>query len=188
MREIIRPGQGDGLIHDVVARSLKVNADPRGVLVEMLRADWPDLYGPERPFRQTYYSITQPWVARDEDRWHHHRFQEDRFVVVSGNVVVAIYDGRAGSPSAGTLNLFLLGEAAGGDGQRNVLVPRETLHGFVVVGEQPAVLINYPTQLYNPGDELRTPIGETAVAFGDGQPFSWERVRQLWRAGAFRES
>lgn len=185
MREIIRPGASAGLIYDAVIRPLKVNADPRGVLVETLRADWPDLYGPERPFCQTYYSITQPWVARDEDRWHHHQFQEDRFVVVSGNVVIAIYDGRATSPTAGTLNLFLLGDAAGPTGQRNVLVPRETLHGFVVVGEQPAVLINYPTQLYNPADELRTPIAETRVAFSDGEPFSWERVRQLWRDGAF---
>lgn len=185
-RDVVAPGESAGLIDDVVVRPLRVNADSRGVLVETLRADWSDVYGPDRSFHQTYYSITEPWVARDEDRWHHHRHQEDRFVVLGGDIVIAIYDGRPGSPTEGRLNLFHCGDAAGTTGQRLVLIPRETWHGFVVVGDRPGILINFPTQLYNPADELRLPIADSGATFADGVPFSWERVRWAWRAGQFR--
>ncbi|HUE75714.1 MAG TPA: dTDP-4-dehydrorhamnose 3,5-epimerase family protein [Chloroflexota bacterium] len=184
MQDFIRPDESTGMIHDVVVRPLRVNADPRGILVETLRTDWSDVYGVDREFHQTYYSVTNPGVARDEDRWHHHYSQEDRFVVLGGNIVLAIYDGRSESPTRGRLNLFLLGDAAGSNGQRLIVVPRETLHGFVVVGDTPGVLINYPTQLYNPADELRTPFSEANVTFSDDTPFTWERVRQMWREGA----
>ena len=51
-------------IHDVRVRRLRVNRDPRGVLVETLRADWEDIFDSgQRPFAQSYYSITDPNVA-----------------------------------------------------------------------------------------------------------------------------
>ena len=174
-----RLDQTDGLIAGIVVRRLKVNRDPRGILVETLRRDWPDLYDPTaRPFAQTYYSVTYPGVARDEDRWHMHHHQEDRFVVLAGDLVLAIADQRPDSPTRGMLNLFKLGESNGDEGQLEVLVPRATLHGYVVVGQKPAVLINSPTQLYNPADELRIPFREADVRLADGTPFTWDLVRQ----------
>lgn len=170
------------LVAGVVVRRLKVNRDPRGILVETLRTDWPDVYDPAtRPFTQTYFSVTHPNVARDEDRWHMHHHQEDRFVVLQGDLVLAIADQRADSPTRGVLNLFRFGESNGDDGQIEVLVPRDTLHGYVVVGTKPAVLINYPTQLYNPSDELRIPFAEADVRLADGERFTWDWVRA--RAG-----
>ena len=172
------PSQPTALIDGVVVRRLKVNRDARGILVETLRVDWPDLYDPTtRPFAQTYYSVTLPGVARDEDRWHLHHHQDDRFIALAGDLVIAIADPRPKSPTRGMLNLFKLGESNGDDGQFEVLVPRETLHGFVVVGDKPAMLVNYPTQLYNPADELRVPFAEADVRLADGTPFSWDLVR-----------
>jgi len=177
--EYMNPDQPVGLIDGVVIRRLKVNRDPRGILVETLRTDWTDLYdSANRPFAQTYFSVTHAGVARDEDRWHLHHHQEDRFVVLSGDLVIAIADPRPDSPTRGALNLFKLGESNGDEGQYEVLVPRETLHGFVVVGEKSATLINYPTRLYNPADELRVPFVEADVRLADGTPFSWDLVRQ----------
>ena len=80
-------------------RDLRVNRDPRGTLTELLRADWPDVFGEAMPFAQVYTSTTGPGVARDEDKWHVHRHQTDRFYCVAGRIVVAIADARPESPT-----------------------------------------------------------------------------------------
>ncbi len=179
--DLIDLDRRENLIAGVVVHALTVHRDRRGLLVEMLRADWPEIVAPERPFAQSYYSITYPWIARDEDRWHVHQHQEDRFIVCQGDVVLAIYDWRPESPTYGRLNLFLLGESSRTDWQPLVLVPARTLHGFVVVGDRPAVLVNFPTRLYNPADEGRVPFSDVKATFSDGEPFDWERIRAWWR-------
>ena len=177
---ILTPERCHGLIQDVVLRPLQRNEDPRGVLVETLRADWADVYDPvERPFAQCYYSITKPGVARDEDRWHVHQHQDDRFLAINGQLMVAIYDPRPGSPTRGQLNLFHIGPDAPGDSDFLVLIPRQTLHGFLVTGAQPGTLLNYPTRLYDPADEGRIPFTEAGATFPDGSPFSWQSVRDV---------
>ena len=53
------------LIQDVIIHPLKVNRDPRGILVEIMKTDWRDIYSKEKlPFAQTYYSITESGTAR----------------------------------------------------------------------------------------------------------------------------
>ena len=84
-------------IHDAEARPLRVNRDESGSLVEILRTDWADVYHDEqRPFAQTYFSTTPAGLARDEDVWHVHQHQEDRFVVAAGDIILALWDGREG--------------------------------------------------------------------------------------------
>ncbi|MDO8657713.1 MAG: dTDP-4-dehydrorhamnose 3,5-epimerase family protein [Candidatus Levybacteria bacterium] len=164
------------LIEDVVIRPLKINKDESGTLVETLRADWEDIYGFGREFKMQYYSITPPGLARDEFVWHFHpTMQEDRFLVVQGSIVLAVADNRKGSPTEGLLNLFRV------DADKNpymVLVPKETLHTFMVISSQPAILLNFPTALYNPKEEGRIPFSEANVKVNDGSLFSWENVRK----------
>jgi len=125
-----------------------------------------------------YYSITDPGVSRDIDRWHYHPGgQQDRFGVILGSIVVAIYDLRDNSPTKGRLNLFSMGEINGDDGQYLLMVPPQTLHGFVVTGSKPATLFNYPTRLYDPEQEVRIPFDEAKLP--DGQIFSWDEVKKL---------
>ena len=163
-----------------MARALRVNRDESGILVEILRTDWSDIYhARERPFAQTYYSITPPGLARDEAVWHVHRHQDDRFVVASGDIVLALWDGREGSPTRGTLDLLPMGESMPDDQRFSVLIPPGVHHGFMVAGERPAVLLNSPTRLYNPADEGRAPFEEVGATFDDGRPFSWRAVRAL---------
>ena len=179
MLQFLNLGDQTDLIKDVVVHPLKVNRDPRGILVETLKTEWKDVFGPSLPFAQMYYSITEPGVARDEDRWHYHPTRQvDRFGVISGDIVVAIYDWREVSPTFGRLNLFKLGESNGDHGQYLVLIPRNTLHGFVVVSAKPAVLFNYPTELYDPREEGRISHQEYPIRFLDGRAFSWEAVRK----------
>ncbi|MCX6020576.1 MAG: dTDP-4-dehydrorhamnose 3,5-epimerase family protein [Chloroflexi bacterium] len=181
VQNLVDPRTLKGVIADVVVRRLKVNRDPRGVLVETLKTDWTDVYGPEdRPFAQTYYSVTLPGVARDEDRWHHHRNQEDRFVTPEGDILLALYDARQDSETFGRLNLIPLGEANGDDGQLMVVIPPVVYHCFMVVSKRPALLLNYPTALYDPLDEGRAPFPQTGARFDDGQAFTWDRVRAVY--------
>lgn len=165
------------IINDLVLRPYKVNEDSSGVLVETLRKDWSDVYGEGgREFFMQYYSETPSGMARDEDMWHYHpTTQDDRFSVVKGEVVVAVADNRPDSSTNGLLNLFHI------NARKNphmVLIPRKTLHGFIVTSSEPAILINFPTGLYNPEEEKRIPYKEVNIKTQDGQLFSWDLVRQ----------
>jgi len=165
-----------GLIEDVIVHRLKVNRDDRGVLVETLKSNWEELYGNHRPFTQTYYSITIPGTARDEKLWHVHKFQEDRFIVISGDLVIALYDNRKDKSTYKTLNLFTMGEKEGDDGQYLLLVPPDVCHGYCVVSSKSAIMLNFPTHLYNPDDEGRIPLIEIGAILDDGSLFSWKKV------------
>ncbi|MEK7502698.1 MAG: dTDP-4-dehydrorhamnose 3,5-epimerase family protein [Patescibacteria group bacterium] len=164
------------IIKDVVMHPYKVNKDSSGVLVETLRKDWDDIYGEGREFFMQYYSETPPGVARDEDVWHYHpTVQDDRFSVVKGEIIVAVADNRGNSPTNGLLNLFYI------NARKNpymILIPRKTLHGFMVVSKESAVLINFPTGLYNPEEEKRISYHEASIKTSDDQLFSWNLVRK----------
>lgn len=164
------------IIKDVLLHSLKVNQDETGgVLVETLRRDWEGIYGEGREFAMQYFSITSPGLARDETQWHLHQKQEDRFLVVSGEVVVSIADYRKDSETQGVLNLFYIRPLID---PYIVLIPKGTLHGFLSVGDSDAILLNFPTQVYNPEDELRVSYDEANIKTTEGQFFTWDKVRE----------
>ena len=165
------------LIKDLVIHPLRVNLDETGgILVETMRKDWEDVYGVGREFFMQYFSVTDSGLARDEHEWHYHpTVQEDRFLVASGEVVVAVADNRPESETNGVLNLFHIKYDKD---PYLVLIPKRTLHGFMVVSDAPATLLNYPTGLYNPEEEGRVPYSEANVKTSDGQLFSWDLVRE----------
>jgi dTDP-4-dehydrorhamnose 3,5-epimerase len=164
------------LIKDVVMHPYKVNKDSSGVLVETMRSDWNDIYGQGKEFFMQYYSETPSGLARDEDLWHYHpTIQDDRFSVIKGEVVVAIGDNRKTSETNGLVNLFYVNAR---ENPYLILIPRKTLHGFMVVSKEPAILINFPTGLYNPQEEGRIPYGDAQMKMPDGTLFSWDLVRK----------
>ncbi len=159
----------NNLIEGVVLRKLKVHRDKTGELFETLRSDWSDVFSKkDLNFAMQYMSITPSGTARDEDKWHVHKFQKDRFICASGKIVTAIYDPRQESKTKGKLNLFVMGP-----GNENemymVVIPEETYHGFIAVAREPGYLLNFPTKLYNPDDEGRV---------NHGAELNWQEVRQ----------
>jgi dTDP-4-dehydrorhamnose 3,5-epimerase-like enzyme len=72
-----------------------------------------------------------------------------------------------------------MGESLGNKYQYTLLVPARTLHCFIVVGEKPATLLNFPSRLYDPAEEVRLPFAEHPLA--DGSVFSWEKVKSAYR-------
>lgn len=155
------------LIEGVVLRKLTTHKDASGSLVETLRSDWQDVFNGENlPFAMQYMSITPAGVARDEDKWHVHKYQKDRFICIGGRIVTAVYDPRINSKTYDKLNLFVMGSENDNE-MYMVVIPEEAYHGFMVVSQIPGYLLNFPTKLYNPSDEGRIPH----------EGFNWQSIR-----------
>ncbi len=153
------------LVEGVVMRKLALHKDETGNLVETLREDWNDVY--KNDFKMQYISTTPSTIARDENKWHAHKFQKDRFICISGRIVTAVFDPREGSNTKGKLNLFVMGPQKE-DEMYMVIIPEHTYHGFMVISKASGLLLNFPTQLYNPQDEGR---------IDHNKELSWQKVR-----------
>src|SRR5262245_13918143 len=90
-------------IRDVKVEPLRLIPDERGWLLEILRADHPELF---KKFGQVYVSATYPGTVK---AWHYHKQQVDNFACVAGMVKLVLVDTRDGSPTHGVINEFFLG-------------------------------------------------------------------------------
>lgn len=178
-RALIREA-GPSPLPGVELRGLRINRDPRGTLTELLRRDWPDVFGADLPFAQAYVSVTAPGVARDDDRWHVHQFQTDRFLCLAGRIVVPIADARPDSPTHGKLVLVELAASADAPAPLLVTVPPGTLHGLIATSAEPAMLLNFPTRLYDASDEGRVPFADASIELAPGVPFSYDVLRAYY--------
>ncbi len=148
------------MIAGTTARTLSLIPDERGYLMEMLRSDWEEF---ER-FGQTYITAVYPGVVKG---WHYHKIQTDHFVCVHGMAKVVLYDSRPESPTHGEINEFFMGHL-------NPILLKilpGVMHGFKGIGEEMALIVNVPTELYNydEPDEFRLP------AHTDEIPYDWSR-------------
>jgi len=146
------------MIEGVVVKPLRVIPDERGFLMEMLRSDDELFEG----FGQSYVTAAYPGVVKG---WHYHKKQTDHFVCLHGMAKVVLYDQREGSPTFGRVQEFFMGE-------RNPIllkIPRLVMHGFKAVGTEMAMIVNFPTELYNyqEPDEFRVPWNSPDI------PYDW---------------
>jgi len=147
------------MIEGVVVRQLKPLADERGWLMEILRKDW-DVF---EKFGQVYITAAYPNVVK---AWHMHKKQTDHLVCIAGMVKLALYDDRKGSKTKGEINEFVIGE----QNHALVKVPPEVWHGFKVISQKTALVLNTPTQLYDykAPDEYRLPPDTHKI------PYDWK--------------
>ena len=125
-------------IRDVRAKPLRLVADERGWLLEILRAD-DDLF---TAFGQVYLSATYPGAIK---AWHYHHRQVDNFACVAGMVKLVLFDTREDSPTRGTFNEFFIGTL----NPLLVQVPNLVYHGWKCISPEPALVINVPNQPYD---------------------------------------
>jgi len=148
------------MIEGVKIKKLKVIADERGRLMEMLRAD-DELY---LKFGQVYMTTAYSGAVK---AWHYHKKQVDNFVVVKGMMKVVLYDSREGSSTFKEINEFFLGE------HNPILlqIPAYVYHGFKCISESEAIVINCPTEVYDDHalDEYRV------QPHGGEIPYDWSR-------------
>jgi dTDP-4-dehydrorhamnose 3,5-epimerase len=169
-------------LHGVRSLSRMIHFDPRGFLVETLRRDDSTVRGHE--FAMSYASVTLPGEFRDRDRWHVHKVQTDRFVVVLGEMILVLYDSRSDSPTRGKIEIVRMkgapyiqpSQGTKGDVETSLVpIPPGIYHCIGNLSTLPFVLVNFPTELYNPQDEGRVPFREVQID-SLGGPFEWTRV------------
>jgi dTDP-4-dehydrorhamnose 3,5-epimerase len=116
--------------------------DDRGYLYEMLRADDPFF----QAFGQAYISSINPGTVKG---FHKHYKQTDHVVCVSGQiklVLVEDWDGKVvGEPTIEEHHLSILNP-------KMVVIPPGVWHGWMCIGEEPALVVNFSTHAYNPDD------------------------------------
>jgi dTDP-4-dehydrorhamnose 3,5-epimerase len=148
------------LIEGVRTKPLKVVADERGRLMEMLRSD--DEFFTK--FGQAYLTAAYPGVVK---AWHYHKKQTDHFVCVAGMMKLVLYDDREGSATRGALNEFFVGE----HNSLLVTIPPLVFHGFKCISEREALVVNIPTEVYDyrKPDEFRLDAHDPKI------PYDWAR-------------
>lgn len=147
-------------IHDVRTKRLRLVPDERGWLMEILRADDPEMF---RQFGQVYVSATYPGVVK---AWHFHKRQVDHFACVAGMVKLVLVDTRDGSPTKDAVNEFCIGT----QNPMLVQVPNLVYHGWKCISPEPALVVNVPTEPYahDDPDEYRLEPHGTL-------PYDWTR-------------
>ena len=146
------------MIEGVTLRRLTPLRDDRGELCEMLRSDDPIF---ER-FGQVYYTTVKPGVVK---AWHYHQRQTDHLVTIGAPAVIALCDGRDGSPTKGEVMELVAGREA----PVLVRIPPGVYHGFTAAGDEEAMILNVPTEPYDRDhpDEFRLDPFENHI------PYDW---------------
>lgn len=146
------------MIDGVKLKSLKVAADERGHLMEIMRNDEP----PFECFGQVYLTTNYPGVVK---AWHLHQKQTDHICCIKGMIKVVLYDARCGSPTEGEINEFFIGEY----NPCLISVPPGIYHGWKGISEEEAYVISVPTEPYNYADpdEFRLPPDTPDI------PYEW---------------
>jgi dTDP-4-dehydrorhamnose 3,5-epimerase len=148
------------MIEGVLIKKLKVIADERGRLMEMLRAD-DEMF---TCFGQVYMTTAYPGAVKG---WHYHKKQSDNMAVVRGMMKIVLYDSREGSKTFGEVNEFF----AGVHNPILVHIPPLVFHGFKCISQEEAIVVNTPTDNYNyrEPDEFRVHPHNSDI------PYDWQR-------------
>jgi dTDP-4-dehydrorhamnose 3,5-epimerase len=147
-REVLVPKQsavdGNGLpagqrIDGVIYRQVRPVPHEDGTLVEIARAEWPEL---DQPIVQVHLTTT---LAGRMRAWGLHQHSTDRLFVVKGLVSLVVYDGRLDSPTLGLVNEFKISERNPG----LVVIPPNLYHGWANIGNDEALIVNMPSVQYD---------------------------------------
>ncbi|MGD0764944.1 MAG: dTDP-4-dehydrorhamnose 3,5-epimerase family protein [Dehalococcoidia bacterium] len=143
------------MIEGVETKELVTHADERGFFREIVR-------GTEEiaseGWAQVSHSLMFPGVVK---AWHVHPTQIDWWYVVSGDLKVALYDGREGSATRGELQEVFLGDHYPA---RLLKIPAGVAHGCKATGG-PVHLVYLTSKVYDVKEEGRIPYDDPAIGY-----------------------
>lgn len=162
------------MLEGIRVKSIKRLPDERGFFSEIMRTDWKELFQDDA-ISQANLSITYPTIIR---AWHRHlKGQTDYFIALKGAIKICAYDEE-------TKELDEI--ISTGKDLQIVRIPGHYWHGFKAIGNKPALLLYFTTQLYNYADpdEERRPWNDQNLVpkFVNGkkddprvgEPWDWE--------------
>ena len=141
------------MLQGIRIRSIRRISDERGFFTEVMRKDWKELFG-EDNVMQANFSFTYPDVIR---AWHRHvKGQVDYFLALKGLIKICAFDDKTQEVNeviSSSLDLQV------------VRMPGHYWHGFKALGNEPAMLLYFTTNLYDPAnpDEERRPWNDPAL-------------------------
>jgi dTDP-4-dehydrorhamnose 3,5-epimerase len=134
------------MLQGIRIRSIKRISDERGFFTEVMRKDWKELFA-EDTVAQANFSFTYPDVIR---AWHRHgKGQVDYFLVLRGLIKICAFDDKTSE-----VNEII----SSGLDLQVVRMPGHYWHGFKALGNEPAMLLYFTTNLYDaahPDEERR---------------------------------
>jgi len=147
------------MIADVSTKALRVVADARGRVVEVLRCDEPLFAG----FGQIHLATAYAGVVK---AWHCHERLTDILVGIRGLARVVLFDARPQSATYGRIDEFLTGESQ----PLLIRIPPLVYHGFQGVSREEAVVLSLPSEPYNHAqpDERRLAADDPSI------PYVWD--------------
>jgi dTDP-4-dehydrorhamnose 3,5-epimerase len=144
-------------IDGVILNQTAVIGDDRGVILELIdtRQDyWKDGV----PF--VYMGTCRPGKAKG---WGLHKTHADRYFVLAGEMLLALYDDREDSPTNGVVQEFYLTR----DGLNQLTIPIGVWHAHRNVGAGDLIFANAPTKPFehdNP-DKWRLPLDNDYIPY-----------------------
>lgn len=128
------------MLNGIRIKPIKRFPDERGFFTEVMRVDWKDLFEQDT-IAQTNHSFTYPDIVR---AWHRHlRGQTDYFLALKGLIKICAFDDKTEE---------LTEVISSGLDLQLVRIPGHFWHGFKALGNEPAMLLYFTTNLYNPKD------------------------------------
>lgn len=125
-------------IHGVVTVAPVNHVDHRGRVFEVFAGDsefWAE---------PVVYCYAFTIRAQQTKGWGLHEHKDDRYTLISGEVVTLLFDARLESPTHGAFQEIRLT----GQGVRQLLIPAGVWHLNINVAETESFLINHPTAVY----------------------------------------
>jgi len=142
------------MIHGVIITALKTFPDDRGYFREIARVQESPLQG----LQQMSATMSYPGVIK---AFHYHNHQDDLWYCASGMIQAVLYDRRKDSPTYKETQVVPMGDLA----PQTLFIPKGVVHGYKVLGPQPALVIYATNQIYDPKDELRIPHDDSKIGF-----------------------
>lgn len=112
----------------------------------------------QKPLVYCYAFTVRPGQTKG---WGLHEKKDDRYTLISGEVLTVLYDARVQSQTHGVIQKVVLS----GESARQLLIPKGVWHMNICIGNQEAFLINHPTEVYEHGnpDRLLLPFDSEEI-------------------------
>lgn len=135
------------MINPVEEYPLNIYPDSRGKVMKFVETSNP--FFKNFSLREVYFSWVYPGAIK---AWHLHSQMTMNYTVPVGNIKLVVYDPRPDSPDQFGLNEMYLGEASR---HQVVRIPPGVWNGFMVVGNERALVVNATDTLYDPSEITR---------------------------------
>jgi dTDP-4-dehydrorhamnose 3,5-epimerase len=153
------------LVHGMTTRDIVTQTDERGTLFELFDPRWG--WHPA-PLAYAYVATIRPGVIKG---WARHRYHEDRYALLFGELELVCFDAREDSPTHGLVSKLVLSEHR----RRLVSIPPGVWHADRNIGPGDVVIVNFPTIPYDHGapDKERLPIGTPLIPYAFEDRLGW---------------